>query len=288
MELKFGRNYILSVQTNTGDTVVIKPPFTIEFDITRNVLTSANVCSVRIFNLSEKRRLQILKDAFNFDDLRLIVLQAGYGLANLPVIFAGNISQAWSVREGTNMITQIESYDGGFAFSNAQINQQFPSGTDQSSVINALISSLGPYGVQPGIVSPTYSGQLSRGNSYVGNPTTILSELTGNGFFIDRSKANCLADNECLVGPLTTISSATGLLGTPVREQQSLNFEMLFEPHLEVGQIIDINSVTGANFNGPYKVVSLKHRGMISQAVCGDAVTSVGCFFNKNLVEVSQ
>jgi hypothetical protein len=265
----------LQVQTQDGGVLTVEPPFTMEFDITRNILTSANVSSIRIYNLSKNNRNQIRKNVNDYGDLRQITFTAGYG-TNLPVVFTGNISQAWSVREGVNVITQVESFDGGFAFTNGLTNEQFPSGTPQSTIIASLAGSLP--GVTLGAIG-NYPGVTSRGNSYSGTTTDLLRELTGGGFFIDNGKVNCLGDSECLQGEIELINSASGLLGTPVREQTILNFDMLFEPRLVIGQKIQLQSITESNFNGFYKVISIKHRGMISEAVCGDAITSVGLFY---------
>lgn len=276
---KFLRSYVLTVETISGRMLTIEPPFTVEFDIQRNILTSANVCSIRIYNLSERNRNQILKDQYTYDDLRKVTLQAGYGSGpNYPVIFRGEISRAWSVREGVNFITQIECFDGGFAFINATSNFQFPDGTTQQNVAEALIASLAQYNVTRGAIGEI-PGELSRGASYTGNTIDVLRELTGGAFFIDNGKANVLSDSECLRSTqIQVISSASGLLGTPVREQTVLHFDILFEPRLAIGQQIRLDSITAANYNTFYKVVSLKHRGMISDAVCGSATTTVGVF----------
>lgn len=283
--VKFNRNYILTIQTPLGGELTIKPPFTIEFDITRNVLTSANVCSIRIYNLSEKNRSLIRKDVTDYSDLRSIKLRAGYG-DNLPVIFAGNITQAWSVRESTNMITQIECFDGGFAYATAQTSMEFPSGTDQRNILATMAKSLP--GVEIGAIGD-YTGQISRGNSYTGSTVDILRDLSGGGFFIDNGKANILGDSECLQGEIEVINSASGLLGTPIRENTIINFDMIFEPRLLIGQRIKLESITAANFNGFYKIISVKHRGMISESVSGDAITSVGMFYGtENLKVIPQ
>lgn len=272
----FGRNYILRVETKIGTTITVKLPFTIEFDITRNVMTSANVASIRIYNLNANNRAQIRKNINDSDSFRSVELKAGYGDA-LAILFSGNITQAWSVREGTNFITQIESFDGGFAFANATSSLTAPAGTPQLSVIETLVQDLGKAGVQPGVLG-AIPGSLPRGNAYSGDTCKVLQELTGGRFYIDNGKAYVLSDNECLAGPLTVISAASGLLGTPVREQTIINFDMLFQPKLAIGQLVTLQSTTtdDANVNGDYKVISLKHRGMISDAVCGDAITSVG------------
>jgi hypothetical protein len=140
----------------------------------------------------------------------------------------------------------------------------------------------------------------------------LLREMTGGGVFIDNGIVNCLGDNECLQPQgIPIIDDSAGLLGTPTREQSILTLDMIFEPRVVVGQIILVNSSTGGqqilfdnlgnpiglaanagtvtNFNGYYKVNSVKHRGMISGAVCGDAVTSLRMFVGtKSLVKVTQ
>lgn len=283
---KFGRAYSLEVQTPSGEILVIQLPFTIEFDIIRNTLTSANVCQIRIYNLSLKNRNQIRFNASDYGHFRSIKLRAGYG-TNLPVIFTGNISQAWSVRESVNMITQIECYDGGFAFNNGQSNTVFPAGTQQSDIIKGLIGDLP--NVSLGAVG-NFPGSLQRGNSYSGNTANILRDLTGGAFFIDKGKANALGTDEFIVntGSVAVINSQSGLLGTPVLEQTIVRFDMIFEPGLDVAQKILLESVTESNFNGNYKVTGVKHRGMISEAVCGDCITTGEFFFTKLLVPVES
>lgn len=271
---KFNRKYQLLVQTQNGDTLEVKLPFTMEFDITRNILTSANVCQVRVYNLNKRNRNQIRFDVSNYGELRGIVLKAGYG-DNLPIIFSGNISQAWPVREGVNFISQIECYDGGYALANGTFDQQFISGTPQRNIIDSMLEKLP--GVTPGVVGQI-QGEIARGNTYSGNTADLLNQLVPNKFFIDNEKAHILGDSECLQGDITLISPETGLLGTPIRQQTIINFDMLFEPRLIIGQALNLVSSSDDSFNGAYKVISIKHRGMISESVAGDAVTSVGLF----------
>lgn len=279
---KFGRNYSLTVSgTNFPQPLVITLPFTIEFDITRNTLTSANVCQIRLYNLSPQNRNALRRNVTGYSyPYESIVLKAGYG-NNLPIIFSGNVSQAWSVREGINFITQIECFDGGFAFTNGQTNLMIPSGTPYQIVIGNLIQSLP--NVKLGAVG-SYPGSTSKANTYSGNTTSILREVTGGGFFIDNGIGNALGNNEYTTGsgPPLAINASAGLLNTPVLEQTIVRFDMIFEPLLFPGTAVNLMSSTEANFNGFYKITSVKHRGMISQTVCGDAVTTGEFFFLKN------
>lgn len=272
---KFNRNYILLIEKRDGSLLTIKPPFTIEFDIHRNSFSSANAGQIRIYNLSLNNRSQLRKDQYDYSSeqaRRKIVLKAGYG-DNLSLAFQGNITQAWSVREGVNMITQIESFDGGYAYVNAITGDQFPANTETRSIIDSFVQNLP--GIQPGAIG-NYEGKITRGNSFNGNTTDLLSEITGEGFFIDNGKAHCLKDDECLAGSIPIINAESGLLGTPILEQQFITFEMLFEPSLKIGQLIQLESQTATHFNGLHKVISLVHRGIISEAVSGNATTTVG------------
>ena len=118
--VKFNRQYDLNIQkVDEEHSLTIQNPFTLEFDVMRICLASANFASFSIYNLSLANRNFIRKDRQDFGLYRSILLHAGYG-DNKPTIFQGNISHAWSIREGTNFITTMECFDGGFAFENAQ------------------------------------------------------------------------------------------------------------------------------------------------------------------------
>ena len=200
----------------------------------------------------------------------------------------GNITQAWSVREGSNFITTIESFDGGYAYNNAQTNTSFPKGTTYDTVITTLADSLPQTTL--GTIGDTYTNSLGRGNAISGRTMDLLNTYTGGGTFIDLGAVNCLAENECLSGGLPVIDDSSGLLGTPVLELTKLTFDMIFEPHLLVGQLINLNSAEGAanagNFNGNYKIVTIKHRGAISGAICGEVITSVELYAGTQTLNV--
>ncbi len=281
---KFGRNFVLTIEKADGGELTITLPFTTQIDITRNTLTSANVCQIRIYNLSLLNRNQIRVNQSDYGVRRAIVLRAGYG-DNMPRIFKGNISQAWSVREGQNFITQIECFDGGFAYNNAYTNTSFPASTPNKAVVQSLSLSLP--GISKGVTGEV-PGVLTRGATYSGPTMNLLGEITGGAAFIDDEKINVLGTNEYIGSnaPTFVVSSASGLLGTPVLEQTIVRFDMIFEPQLQVGHKILLDSITGLNFNGEYKVIGVKHRGMISGTVGGTMITTGEFFYSKLLTGV--
>ncbi len=281
---KFGRNYRLRVESISGIILDIKPPFSMEFDVVRNILSSANDANIRIYNLSESTRKQIYKDTSTIGIYRSVELQAGYG-DSLSTIFKGNIQRCYSTRQGVDFVSNIVGYDGGFAYVIGQVESSFPQETPFSEVLEEIIKTLPK--IEPVVVAAGYSEQnLQRGNTYSGNSADLLGQLTKGQFFVDNERAYVLGDHECIKGSIQVITSESGLLSTPIREETILTFDMLFEPRLLIGQLVELKSSTLKNFNGNYKVISLKHRGLISESVCGDAVTSVGLWYGPSSLTV--
>lgn len=274
------------------DQIIIRPPFTMEFDITRSCLGGLNRANIRLYNLSPETRSLLLKDQWNLNLDRKIILQAGYGdSVNLPIVFAGNLVYCWSTRQGPDTITQIEAQDGGFAAVRGFVSLEFPGGTAQLDIIKSLSASLQKFGITPGAVG-SYTGTTSRGSSYSGNPMSLLKELTGGGFFVDSLKSYCLQDQEVFAPdwhpplrtsfkPVAVISSDTGMIGTPIAENSQFTFNTLFEPQLEIGRLVQVQSSSSSFINrngGFYKINFIHHQGVISDAVCGDATTTLQCW----------
>ena len=281
-QIKLGRNYRLIIQIEGGETITVKPPFTLEFNAIRDTLSDANVGDFRIYNLGADARALIRKDEDDSTVRKTVIFRAGYG-ENMSQAFIGNISKAWSIREGVDFVTNINAFDGGAALVNVTLDVAFPKGSPQRSIIRSMISKLQEQGVKPGAIGQ-YLGKSLRGNSFTGPVAQTLSDLTGDGFFIDNNKANVLKDKEVLDVPIYKIDSSTGLLGTPTRQRRYVDLEMLFEPQIVVGQMVRLDSSTiESNFNkndpgfdGIYKVLSVAHQGIISEAVAGKATTTLG------------
>jgi hypothetical protein len=281
-QTKFQRNYIF---TATGprfqSPLVISTPFTIEFDIQRNDYTSTNFAHIRLYNISLYNRNLLTLDQFEntLADAIYITLNAGYGPGPYwPAIFLGNAQRAFSVREGTNFITEITGFSAGLAYQLATSSVAWTRGQSYGAVIAELFNDLSDYGVTPGVVNPTILAQtFDKGGSLSGNTIDILRQLTNKNVFIDNGKINILLPNDILVkGPPTLINAQSGLLGTPIKENAYISWDMLFEPSLNIGDSVDLQSSTGVNvYNGIHRILGVQHKGMISSAVSGDAITSL-------------
>lgn len=275
---KWTRNYILSIQVKDSQWIDISMPFTMSFRVVRNTFATANTAKITILNLSEDTRRKIYKDRYKFDLYKGIELRAGYGVQKelLPLIFKGNIKQAYSKKDKVDYITEIEAYDGGFAFQNGRTIRSFAAGTPDKQILKSLIEDLPAVSV--GKIG-TFKGSLPRGNAMQGVTADLIKNVSNSNFFIDNEKAYCMQEEECFRGNITEINSASGLLGSPQREETLLTFNMLFEPRLQVGQYVHLTSETEKLFNGSYKVIGLEHSGTISDATGGRCESKVSLFY---------
>ena len=276
MSRKLGRNYILTIEYEQGKFLDIKPPFTIEFEIVRNTFSSANSGNIRIYNLNKDTRAKIRKDENDYGNLKNVSLVAGYG-DDMSIIFSGQMLIAQSERIGTNYVTSITAFDGGYAYQNSILNQYFKAGTTNKAVLQSMAQSLINYGLSIGQISDAFSGSIQRGNSYSGSATEILAEITGGNFFIDNGKIYCMNQYEFIEKNQITIDATRdGILGTPKREYVTVYMEIIFEPRFFLNQRVNVTGLTDETFNTDYIVKSIAHSGTISAAVSGNLTTTVG------------
>lgn len=270
-------------QDGTQDVIYIQPPFTIEFAIRRQILASANTGSLRIYNLNSSSRNRIYKDPYDVTHFRQVILKAGYG-NTVSTIFKGNVSKATSCRsEGSvDFITEIEGYDMSYAMQNAFSNWGVAPTLgnpviSRNLVVDKIIMDLGNNFVDRGAIA-SFPGSYPRGRVVSANSWQLLQTETENNCFIDNGKVHCLKDNDAFQGDILEVNSGSGLLGTPKRADKFLLVDMIFEPRVKLGQLINLNSRTLTKFNGQYKVVGIDHIGTISDAVGGKCKTTLSLF----------
>ena len=284
--MKFSRNYELSIEldTKTHDTIVIKPPLTLNFNIVRNTLASANTGTISIYNLAEANRKRIYQDRFDTTTYRRVVLRAGYG-QDLATIFRGNLRMAQSQRQGVDYVTELDSFDGGFGIINGFTSKTWPGGTDQKKILGDIIKDM------PNVILGKvgdFSGSSYRGTSLIGSPWSLIPGIAGDGSqpFIDNEVANVLKNNETLSGDIEVIEASTGLLETPRRNDAVIEVKMLFEPRLVVGQVIELRSRETV-YNGQYKVIGFTHSGTISAAVNGQCTTTASLWIGSQKLKAA-
>lgn len=272
---KFQRRYKLTLDLNDGQNeIVIENPLTIEFNISKAAFATIGSASIIVHNLSESTRSRIFQDRYRVGTYRRMVLEAGYG-DDLSLIYSGAIWEAKSILSGTSVVTEIIGREGISDIRSTTTARTLVEGTTKQQLLDSLIQDFP--NMQKGVVAGddlTYN----RAVTIEGNTYEIIRELTNNRVFIDNEKVNVLDDRQVIDDPVIVIGPETGLLDTPAREETYLTVNVLFEPRVRMGQIVEIESVTAPIYNGQYKVIGVTHSGMISDAVGGTLVSSFNLF----------
>jgi len=274
---KFNRSYILKVETNDGDHIVISYPLTINFNVARNNLAATNTATFSIFNLNETSRAKIYKDVWDVKNLKAIQFFAGYIDSEtdaLPRVFNGTVKRAFSQRQGPNFTTEIEAFDGQISLPDKEVSLTLPAGATDKQALDAAGASL-KTGANTMTIGESYKNGMQRARAMMGNPMEILNQISGGGAFIDNGNVYVLDETEVLPGEIRLINKDNGLLGTPKKSEIMVEVDMLFEPRLRPSQLIELQSETERRFDGLYKVTGIVHTGTISGSMGGDCRTSL-------------
>ena len=287
--MKFGRLYSMYVQGANADHT-IDCPLTCKFQVKNNSLFSCGEARFQIYNLSQDVRNDIYKDAYEQFIYKQIRFAAGYqadtsspGAITLPIIFQGNITQAYSYRQGPDWITEITALDGGFALDNGTINLTKPSPYNFKDALSDAVKAMPQ--VKLGVIG-TFDLTNSRGVSFNGNPWDLITQkiapLEGRAF-INKEKVNIVRQWEYIAdaGTIDTISPDTGMIGTPLSQEGLVKVRLLFEPRLEVMQQIKIDTTAIPQRilrNGSFLILGIVHSGTASGAICETMTTEVTCF----------
>lgn len=274
MAKKFNRNYLLSIQTNTVTSdndiefIQIEPPFTVIFSIVRSNMAALNSMQMDIYNLSEKSRSKIFQDRIDPTVYKRVIFQAGYG--NLSTVFQGNLFRAFSMRQGSNILTKIDCRDGDFDTRNTSASITYNKGVKKEDILLDLLS--GFTFLKKGKIT-SIEGNFNR-PVVIDENSFFWIKKNVDGVFVDLEQVNILKDDEVFVGDVPLINTEGGLLGTPQRENSFLSVTTIFEPRVVIGQAIEIESKIQKQYNGQYKVIGIKHSGVISESMGGSLTTT--------------
>jgi len=251
--MRFMRNYELIITLTSGEVVKITPEIRIQFEAVKSIRGGLNNCKIKIYNLSEEKRLKLVKDKEDGSKLLPFLLRAGY--SKMDTLFKGNVWEAYSVKMGADFITFISSLDGGYAFINSFTSKTINGGDYREFLLKDM------QGISKGAF--TNSKKLLRPKVLVGNPFKLIEESLGDDetYYIDGEKLYILKDDEVVDGFIPLVSPETGLLETPVKKNQEVSFKTLLNPALRIGGLVELRSVGAKNLNGVYKIITIKYRG---------------------------
>ena len=275
--IKWQRVYKLQIETTPFSELYIdiQSPFTVEFNIVHSTGSDHNSAHFTILNLGPNTRKKIFQDKFDAENRRRVIFSAGYGQSNQAgIVFIGDLLEAYSVREGVDIKTELECLDGMYGASNGVANICFPPGVDQQTAFREIISTM-PRLDKP-VISPTFTKVYERGLTVEGNSWDELCKLVDEDgeVYLFQNHPVILKHNECITGQVPVITGESGLLDSPRRQEGVIEVKTLFEPGIILGQIVQLESMEAIN-NGTYKIQGYTHSGTISESVCDEATTVI-------------
>lgn len=269
--MKFIRTYEVRIQPPTGSGIIIRPPFTFSMDVNREASAQQNTGRFSFKNLGPSTRNRIAKDRYNTIDYWRIQVFAGYETGSMYELFRGNITEAFSYKEGTDWNTEIEAYDAAWAIQNGHIATTVAGGASLKDTVGKVIESLpnlfqGAIGGDIGIAP-----SLDRGQVLLGPSIDVLADLVGEDkIVIDMETVNILSKDEILGRGGVTVIDA--LLESPRRRETVLEAKTLFSPEIRIKRLVELRTVD-KRFSGQYAVIGVHHTALFSAAECGSAET---------------
>ena len=251
---RFNRTFTLEIDIGTR-TEIIRPPMRISFEVDKSTSGGLNKAIIQLYNIEERKRLALAKDAEQNEKRIPIRLSCGYE-DRQELIFKGTIFTGGTERQGPDLVTTIESQDGGFDFNNS-----FTSRTVIGSglSVNAILEDM----VNTGIGKITPRPVLTRPKVLVGNSAELLNSLVtpNETWYIEDEQLYIIKENEVTSRFIPVVNAATGLISTPTRENKKVTFQTLINPTVKIGRRVKLESTTAPYMNGVYRIETITYSG---------------------------
>jgi hypothetical protein len=259
MTQQYLREIKLVTSKDTSGQGIDLSAFRVVFSVYLSDSEKPNEAIVRIYNL----------DKTTTDKIRLeydrITLAAGYK-ENSGLIFDGVIKQAKKGEENsTDLYIEITASDGDLAYNDSFVSASILKGSDQDQIAKKLAESSG---LPIGFKDELENKKLSRGKVLHGAPKKYLRKLadTNNASWsIQNGKLQIVKLKSVIPNQAVLVSTATGLIGYPEIDIQSIKFTTLLNPKYSIaGRIkLDLGLDTDAflNADGLYRVYEILHTG---------------------------
>ena len=251
---RFNRTYTLEFDIGSR-TEVIKPPLRISFEADKSIMGGLNKCRIQLYNIEERKRLALAKDAEQQGKRIPIRLSCGYQ-DRQELIFKGTIFTGGTERQGADLVTTIESQDGGFDFTNSFTSRTVEGGKRAVDSVRQDMPN-----TDEGKI--TERPMLTRPKVLVGNSAQLIDEMVGPGetWYIEDERLYIIKDNEVTSRFIPVVSAATGLISTPTRSSQQVTFQTLINPTVKIGRRVKLESTTAPYMDGIYRIETITYSG---------------------------
>jgi len=217
------------------------------FTVKKNLEKKENEADIEIYNVS-KDTYSILEGTDEIYKVKLIV---GYGEAKHQLFF-GDIEEASYVKDGPNWVLIITGKDGQKDIQDSLIDKSYRGGSDLKNILIDTIKSLPSENfanfkdslkwIKDNIIDgkKTNNGVTLTGKVF-DNLQVLLKSFNASMSFQD-GKAQIIWDNSNTKDDIVLISPSSGLIESPKRKDEGIEFRCLLIPLLKPGALIKIES----------------------------------------------
>lgn len=188
------------------------------FSIEKGSTKSPNKCSLKIYNMSESTR-RLVEVIGN-----VCILKAGYADdVGTVQIFAGNIIQYVTVREGADWITEVEMQDGFIEYRDAKASVSYEKGATVAQVVTDIAKRFGlPVRQLPTDIAPI---QYPSGFAFVGRVRDAMDkacQMAGLDWSIQNREIQISKKGQAFKRTALLLSSDTGMVGSPAQDAKTM------------------------------------------------------------------
>jgi len=249
-DILYLRTVLLQIIPATGSSKLIKN-LRIKFDIDKHNESNPNRSKIEIYNLAEATR------SLFEDNTTRIVLQAGYP-NTVATIFQGNITKARHKYDKVDIITTVELGDGDNSYRTSRLDKGYPPGISISQILDDIADSMSmPVSSKIGVPSFKYANALTLS----GNSRDHLDTLTEKFLLewtIQDEALQILPRNQGTDDGIVLLSKSSGLINSPEKTDEGIEFESLLYPSMRPGRRVQIDSKF---IQGIYKIQKVRHVG---------------------------
>jgi hypothetical protein len=244
--------------TGAGGTLEVAK-LRLRFQVSKSLSGSPNTANIEIWNLSEANRYKIKNE---FDRARL---EAGHVYAgNRGIIFDGFVRDVTHTRDGPDIITKVECGDGDKGFRQGVIAKTFPKKTKVKDMVEELRKTMPEVdkGVQLGLDElPEYPRPVTM----YGPSVDELNWLgrTHKFYWSVQEGAMEIVPGDRAINEVIVISQESGMINVPQITDNGVKVEVLLNPDLRIGRVIEVRSEVLQMNNAPsrYRISSLGFSG---------------------------
>lgn len=232
---QFGTPTVAQTET-TGNAKDIKN-LRMNFNIRKTSEPDANRATINVYNMNPSNR-GFLEESGT--DLFAIFL-AGYSNQE-KIMFKGDVTWSGSQKQGPDIISTIEAGDGDKKIKKTRSKKTFAPGVNLTQIITTLIGDLG---FLIGNVSDIPTDISNTGVSVSGQTSELLTKFLSKvnlEWSVQNNTIEIKPVDQASKVSVVRLTSATGLLGSPIKKKEGIQFTSLLDPMLEPGAPVKIES----------------------------------------------